>query len=252
VDEQVRALVDSEWQSRLGVDGSVLGSGSVHVVVADLGANDALSILLDHTCIVVVRPDDLDAAQTAFDGLDAQAAFTAEALRKFVGTDAQVDGPSCHSYANERSFRGGADPAAEPVRGDDGSLLTFLERNNLADWAESGFPPDPRVANAETTQFWVFREDDQVVAAGNLTDWRGVPADVGVLTDPSHRRRGLARLLVGAMVADALPTVGVVRYRALVANVASLAIATRLGFEPHGQNFRARRNRADPPHTTRA
>ncbi|MDD9372168.1 MAG: GNAT family N-acetyltransferase [Acidimicrobiales bacterium] len=74
-----------------------------------------------------------------------------------------------------------------------------------------------------------------------MTDWRGLPADVGVLTQPSQRRRGLARRLVGTMVADALPAVGVVRYRALATNIASLALAERLGFEPYGQNFRARR-----------
>jgi RimJ/RimL family protein N-acetyltransferase len=43
------------------------------------------------------------------------------------------------------------------------------------------------------------------------------------------------------MVADALPAVGVVRFRALASNVASLAVAERLGFEPYGQNFRGRR-----------
>jgi hypothetical protein len=43
------------------------------------------------------------------------------------------------------------------------------------------------------------------------------------------------------MIADALPEVGVVRYRALVTNVASLAVARRLGCESYGQNYRARR-----------
>jgi hypothetical protein len=43
------------------------------------------------------------------------------------------------------------------------------------------------------------------------------------------------------MVADALPVVGVVRYRALASNVATLALAEQLGFESYGQNFRARR-----------
>lgn len=80
-----------------------------------------------------------------------------------------------------------------------------------------------------------------IIAAGNMTEWRGVPADVGILTDPLLRGRGLAGRLVATMVADALPSVGVVRYRALVSNAASLTVARRLGFEPCGQNFRARR-----------
>lgn len=76
-----------------------------------------------------------------------------------------------------------------------------------------------------------------------MTEWRGVPADVGVLTDPSQRNRGIAGRLAGAMAADALPIVGVARYRALASNAASLAVARRIGFEPYGENFRARRPR---------
>ena len=52
---------------------------------------------------------------------------------------------------------------------------------------------------------------------------------------------GLARRLVGAMVAEALPAVGTVRYRALVSNVSSIAVAQRLGFQEYGRNYRARR-----------
>lgn len=241
VNDDVRVLVDAEWESRLGVDRSVLRSGGVHVVVADLGANDAMSFLLDETCIIVVPADEVDAARAALHGLDAQAAFTSDALRMLVGLDAQVDGPSWHGYANGRSSRGTVDVAAQPVDLDDTSLLAFLERHDLADWAESGFPRDPGSADPETTLFYVLRENGRVVAAGNMTEWRGVPADVGVLTDPMLRGRGLAGRLVGTMVADALPSVGVVRYRALVSNAASLAVARRLGFEAYGQNFRARR-----------
>jgi RimJ/RimL family protein N-acetyltransferase len=241
VEDSVRSLVDADWELRLGIERSVLRGGGVHVVVAELGANDAMSFLLDETCIVVVPADDVEAARAALDGLEAQAAFTADALRRLVGSDAQIDGPSSHSYADVRSFLGAADVSAQPVDGDDTSLIAFLERSDLADWAESGFPRALSSADPETTRFWVLREDDRVVAAGNMTEWRGLPADVGVLTAPSRRGRGLASRLVGTMVADALPAVGVVRYRALASIVASLAVAERLGFEPYGQNFRARR-----------
>lgn len=241
MEEHVRALVDAEWEARLGVERSVLHSGGVHVVVAGLGANDAMSFLLDETCIVVVPADEVESARVALAGLEARAAFTADALKTLLGSDAQVDGPSWHSYAAARSFLGTPDNSARLVDGDDTSLLAFLDGNELADWAESGFPPLLSSADPATTRFWILREDNRVVAAGNMTDWRGLPADVGVLTEPSQRGRGLATRLVGTMVADALPAVGVVRYRALASNVASLALAERLGFEPYGQNFGARR-----------
>jgi GNAT superfamily N-acetyltransferase len=241
VEERVRAAVDAEWETRLGVERSVLRGGGVHVVVAGLGANDAMSFLLDETCVVVVPADQVESARLVLAGLEARAAFTPDALKRLLGPDAQVDGPSWHTYVDARSFRGTPDTSAQPVDGDDTSLLAFLNGIDLADRAESGFEGASSGADRETTRFWILQEDDQVVAAGNMTDWCGRPADVGVLTEPSQRRRGLARRLVGAMVADALPAVGLVRYRALAPNVASLAVAERLGFERYGQNFRARR-----------
>jgi hypothetical protein len=39
------------------------------------------------------------------------------------------------------------------------------------------------------------------------------------------------------MVADALPDVGIVRYRSLLTNAASLAVARTLGFEERARNF---------------
>jgi RimJ/RimL family protein N-acetyltransferase len=243
VDGHVRSIVESYWTSRLGVARSVLRSGGVHVVAADSDSNDAMSLLLDETCIVAVPFEEVEAARRTLIGLDAQAAFTTGALRTLVGTDALIQGPSCHNYVSERTFRGFVYDAALPVDGNDDSLLAFLESNDLADWAESGFPLEPSSAEAGTTRFWVLREREQIVAAGNMTEWRGLPADVGVLTHPAHRGRGFAGRLVGAMVSAMLLTVDVVRYRALTSNHASLAVAQRLGFEQFGQDYRARRHR---------
>ena len=212
-------------------------------MAADSDSYEAMSLLLDETCIVAVPFEEVEAARRTVTGLDAQAAFTAGALRTLVGTDALIHGPSCHNYVSVQTFRGLLDVAAFCVDGRDDSLLAFLEGNDLADWAESGFPLEPSSADAETTRFWVLREGKQIVAAGNMTEWRGLPADVGVLTHPAHRGRGFAGRLVGAMVYAALPTVGVVRYRALTSNLASLAVAQRLGFEQYGQDFRTWRHR---------
>jgi hypothetical protein len=42
------------------------------------------------------------------------------------------------------------------------------------------------------------------------------------------------------MISEALPTAGLIRYRALVTNSPSLAIARSLGFTGYGQNLVAR------------
>jgi len=243
VKERTRALVDDDWEQRLRVDKPVLRGGGVHAVAADLGDNDAMSFLLDQTCIIVVPEEASDAARALVDGLKPEEAFTAEVLRRLVGFAAQVDGPSWHSYVDGDSFHGTADPAVRAVAIDDESLRAFLESVDLADWAESGFPMHPRDADPLTTHFWTLPNGEEVLAAGNMTEWRGLPADVGVLTRPSQRGRGLAGRVVATMVAAALPAVEVVRYRALASNVASLAVARQLGFELYGQNLRARRLR---------
>lgn len=241
MDPHVRRIVDAEWLARFGLSPTALDRGEVHVVAAEVGTNEAFSFQLDASCIVVVAADQLDAARSAMSGLDAASAFTPQALRKLVGPDAQVDGPSWHSYVSERQFRGDRDPAVEPVDGAHPELLAFLNDNDIEDWAESGFPLHPGSADRDTTRFWVLRQDGCVVAAGNMTDWRRQPADVGVLTHPSLRGQGLATRVAASMVAEMLPIVEIARYRALASNLPSLAVARSLGFEFHGRNYRARR-----------
>src|SRR5690606_18336048 len=53
------------------------------------------------------------------------------------------------------------------------------------DWEEGGLAGDVQGA-------WVVRDDGRAVAAAGLTTFDGVPADVGVLTVPHARGRGLA------------------------------------------------------------
>src|SRR4051794_30227851 len=117
--EDLQELVEAEWEAGLGVSRAVLRSGGVHVITGELGGNDAMSFHLGRTCIVVVPPSAVDAAEAAVDGLDAAAAFTAEILRNIVGPDASVDGPSMHSYVDAEMFRGSPDDAAQPVDGGD-------------------------------------------------------------------------------------------------------------------------------------
>src|SRR5215510_14145952 len=132
-------LVDADWASRLNVDRSVLRDGGVHVVDADVGANEAMSVLLDETCVLIVRPDRVDAARAMVDSLDAHEAFHTETLQLIAGADAIVEGPSCHHFCNATSFRGGPDEAAHRVGGDDPRLVSFLDAQEVAERDEGGF-----------------------------------------------------------------------------------------------------------------
>ena len=79
------------------------------------------------------------------------------------------------------------------------------------------------------------------LAAGNMTDFAGTPTDVGLVTHPEHRGRGLASRVAGTMLAWAAGEGHeLARYRALTTNAASLRVAAKLGFTPLGANVAVR------------
>lgn len=240
MNRDLQELVDAAWVETLGADRSLLHAGGVRVVAGDVGRNDAMSFMFGETCIFLVRAEDLAHTKQHLTGLDPATAFIDTTLRQLLGEGAQVDGPSLHMYVDETHFAGTPDAAAARIDGRSPELIDFLRSNSRADWAESGFPERPELDDTSAC-YWLLRDENRVVAAGNMTEWRGRPSDVGVLTSGSERRRGLARRLVGTMVDAALPSVEVVRYRALATNAPSVAVARSLGFQTYGANFRGRR-----------
>jgi len=138
----------------------------------------------------------------------------------------KVLGPSVHSYLDTRPalVPGGVREASydelEPLR-------AVCGEDN---WQESGFAEEPE-------RCFVIEQDGKIVAASNLTPWRGEAVDVGVLVDPAAAGRGLGTS-VAAKAADlAVRTFGICRYRALEANGPSLRIAEKLGFTSYGRNL---------------
>jgi GNAT superfamily N-acetyltransferase len=241
MDAQARQVVEGAWCARFGLTVEQLRRGGAHLVVDDHGRNDAMSVRLGDACIVVTRALDLPVARDLSRDRGTDEVYTRGYLERLLGAGTQIDGPSQHSYVTARTFRGTPDPAVVPIAGTDDALLQLLDRCGPDTSSEVGFPPEPASADPRTTRFYGLTEDGELVAAGNMTEWRGLAGDVGVLTRPDARRRGLATRVAATMTADALATTSVVRYRALTTNTPSLTVASRLGFEPYGENYRARR-----------
>ena len=95
-------------------------------------------------------------------------------------------------------------------------------------WEHSGIDP------ARPPVFGCFA-GDRLAAAGMLERWGDRLLHVGIVTHPGYRGRGYGNALVSAMTAYGLATGGVMRYRTLPANLASVGIARALGFQrfPH-------------------
>lgn len=160
--------------------------------------------------------------------------FTAGTCAQLAGVpERQVQGPSWHGFTDAAHFRPAAAPGGRRLDRDDPLLAGLRASCGEGEWAEGGFADPDAVV-------YGFEEDGWLAAAGNLTPFRGQPADIGLLTHPAARGRGLATRIAVQMIQDALSVAKIVRYRALAANTASLAIARSLGFAWHGQNLIAR------------
>jgi len=165
-------------------------------------------------------------------GIDIDTTITPDEAftRDFAGSLAPglVLGPSWHGYADRGSFQPQGPCDARRVTDADG----FREHVDAGEFEDGGFGDEP----GEYLWYACF-EDEERVAMGNMTNFAGHPADVGLVTRPDHRRKGHGTRLAGAMVAEALETLEVVRYRALTTNLASLAVARKLGFVQDGSNI---------------
>lgn len=129
-------------------------------------------------------------------------------------------GPSTHAYLDSDP---GTDARVEPV--DESALASLQERVPEEDWRESGFADGPPLT-------FGLHEDGVLVAASNLHLFGDRPRDVGVLVAPDARGRGLAAVVARHAASLAVREHGLARWGARNTNVASLATARHLGFEP--------------------
>lgn len=230
-------VVDESWANSLGCPVALLRQPGAYLVPggSDLrGYRGVYLARLDATVLVYCPSDRVGTAVAVMDALTPEEVFSPAGARHLAGrSKAPVLGPSQHSFVDAAHFRAVPDAAVTTVPLGDPGLQDLREACGEVAWSEGGFAGDGFPAYG----LW---ESDRLLAAGNLKPYRGVAADVGVVTHPDHRGRGLARRLVSAMVADALRSSAVVRYRALTTNQPSLAVARALGFVPRGENLAVR------------
>ncbi|WP_090592204.1 GNAT family N-acetyltransferase [Auraticoccus monumenti] len=102
---------------------------------------------------------------------------------------------------------------------------------------ERSCPPDDVTdvgLSAMEATFIHLGEDEEPRSGSGYSTWAGLTANLGVLTAPAHRRRGLGRVLAGIAANDALDAGLVPVWRAPVGHRATERLAAALGFEPFG------------------
>ena len=145
--------------------------------------------------------------------------------------------PSRHAYLDADAFVAPAPCDARRLGPHDVAVIdAFRDGVDDAEWGEGGFAHDRPYADV----LWGAFADGDLVAMGNMTDFDGQPADVGLVTRPDVRGRGYGARLAGSMVTSALRTIPVIRYRTLEANAPSPPCGRKLGFVPDGGNMAVR------------
>lgn len=145
------------------------------------------------------------------------------------GLDQRVVGPATHTYLDVDPG-----PAQGVVALGTDELARLRTGLDAADWEESGWADSPPLA-------WGVLEGDEVLAAANLNPWDGAPRDIGVAVLPEHRGLGLARVVGRHAASYAVREHDVARWSARDDNLASLATARVLGFEPWCTQLAVRR-----------
>ena len=234
---ELEAGAAAAWAEALGCDLRLLGEPGAHLVPggARLRGRNAVYMADVRAAVLVYCPGWLrPRAAAVLADTPPGHLFTPGACAKIAGVDeVQVLGPSWHGFTDAGHFAPALPGAGRRLDRDDPLLAGLREACGEAEWAEGGFADPDGV-------MYGIEEDGRLAAAGNLTMFRGHPADVGLLTHPAFRGRGLAKQIAVQMIQDALPAAGVIRYRALVTNSPSLAVARSLGFAGYGQNLIAR------------
>jgi GNAT superfamily N-acetyltransferase len=139
-----------------------------------------------------------------------------------------VRGPAYLGYWPTSSAQPAVRGRAELL--DSAGLVALVSLRDVApiEWAEAGIGigPDARVFGV--------REEGQIVAVTGYERWPHDIAQLQVFCHPGFRRRGLAAEALTAAISDALAAKLLPQYRARDGNVASVALAKRVGFVEYG------------------
>ncbi|HEY2080787.1 MAG TPA: GNAT family N-acetyltransferase [Streptosporangiaceae bacterium] len=235
--EELEAAAAAAWTEALGCDLRLLNEPGGHLVPGGARLRELNGVYMASVrdSVLVYCPGWLQprAAAVLASTPPGQLFSPGTCARIADVENGQVFGPSWHGFTDAAHFAPAVRGAGRRLDRDDQLLAGLRQACGEAEWAEGGFAdPDGVIYGIE--------QDGGLAAAGNLTPFRGHPADVGLLTRPAARGRGLATRIAVQMISDALPAAGTIRYRALVTNSPSLATARSLGFVGCGQNLIAR------------
>jgi GNAT superfamily N-acetyltransferase len=217
------------WAAHLGCSKVQLAQPTTSVVRngPDLASyRGATVVFRPPACVLAVPADWYAPAASRIGQRPPGEVFDVTLLRQIFGAAVErVIGPAWLGYADTSDFRPAPTLGSRLLSDQD---LPELQRLAAAcgptAWEHSGIDP------ARPPVFGCFA-GDRLAAAGMLERWGDRLLHVGIVTHPGYRGRGYGKAVVSAMSAYGLATGGVMQYRTLHANLASVGIARALGFQ---------------------
>jgi RimJ/RimL family protein N-acetyltransferase len=220
----IQATADEHWASRLRCPSARLNQPG-HAVLADAGLPMRRIVLFQHARMTMVRvhPSLADRVTEALASLPASLPVVADDLAVRLGLIPEVSA-NLISYLDPTDFRPVDSPTVRELTGADRDRVVELNHTCTQQERERSevWPEDPVVFGSVI--------EGQLVAAGSFRFDGEHMADVGVVTHPEFRGRGLGRAVVAALCRVGLAHERLMQYSALAVNLPSQRLARRLGF----------------------
>jgi GNAT superfamily N-acetyltransferase len=217
------------WTAYLGCHQAQLSQPGTAVVRNGPGLADyrgATAFYRPPACVLAVPADWYEHTIARLAHQPASTAFEIALLRQVFGAAVdRVIGPAWLGYADHSDFQPAPPLGTRRLTDHDLPALRGLAAAcGPTAWAHSGIDPTgPPVYGCYA--------DRTLAAAGMLQPWGKRLLHVGIVTHPAYRGRGYGSAVVSAMTADGLADGRLVQYRTLQANLPSVAVAHKLGFQ---------------------
>jgi GNAT superfamily N-acetyltransferase len=232
------AIIERDWAESFGCELARLHAPGIALLAnaADFADYSGAYLLRweDGRATFTVPAPWRERVAPAIAGRGIERAFDRGFLAALFGDHVErIIGPAVRHCADASDFR--------PIDGrgtrlltdrDEAALLRLREACGAEDWDESGL-------GAEGQPHFGCFVGEELAAAGMLFI-NGPLRNIGVVTQPAHRRQGYGRAVVSAMSAYAIAEGAIPHYQALGTNDASLALARSLGFVRYARSLAVR------------
>ncbi len=231
----IHQLLDEHWTATLHVEPSVWRDAEVVVAShPEPSHRDHVYLIRrEDSCIIVVPQALVGSTTIACASWPSAAVFDRAFIRTLYGDEVvAIHGPFWLGYATTESFRhvDGRGSRRLDGRADEAALAALRSAVSEDQAVDAGFDVAAR------REYGCF-VGGELVCAGTLTPFRGLPANIGVLTHPAHRNQGYGTAMVSTLTQDALTESPAVQFRVLDENRAALRIGRVLGYVEDGHTL---------------